>query len=384
VRLLIVSTGAGTGHNRAAAALEEAARATQPDAVVSTIDALDYGTSLLRDIYARSYILMANRIPALWGFVYTRSNDKDADSRLGRLRALIDRVNARRLLETARAFRPDAILCTHFLPASVLGNLAEERRIPLSMVVTDFDLHAMWVQPRVAHYFVAAEGVRRMVIARGIPGDRISVAGIPILDRFRNAPSRAEARRRLGFDDDRPLLLAMGGGFGRRGLAAVVEAAASVNEGGTVLAVTGRNRKVRAAIERLHGGNGRVKTYGFVENVEVLMSASNLLLSKPGGLTSAESLTMGLPMVLTSPVPGQEEQNAAFLVASGAAVRTGSTDDLRRAVGPLLGDRDRLESMARAALDAARPFASRDIVRRVLDDAQAPRAKLAGLDGADG
>jgi processive 1,2-diacylglycerol beta-glucosyltransferase len=363
MRLLIISTGAGTGHVQAAAALEEAARRDRPDVEVRNVDALDHGTQLLRDLYDRSYVLMANRIPRLWGFLYHRSETRRRRPPTARVLSFLDRHNARGLLSLVRRWRPDRIVTTHFLPASALSRYAE---VPLDVVVTDFLLHTFWLQPRVRRYYVATEDAREALVRRGIPRERIGPHGIPVSGRFLRAPSRAEARRTLSLPEDAPVVLAMGGGFGRRGLPDVVAPALASSADVRVLAVAGRNEKMKAALARRFGESGRVRILGFVDDIEVLMAAADLVVTKPGGLTTSEALTVGRPLVLTAPVPGQEERNARWLTAAGAARTAVTAPDLDACLGELLGDREQLDAMASAARRAARPDAASRIVADVL------------------
>jgi processive 1,2-diacylglycerol beta-glucosyltransferase len=363
MRLLIISTAAGTGHVQAAAALEEAARRSRPDVEVHNVDALDYGTPLLRDLYAASYVLMANRFPALWGFLYERCESDTPRPRSSRMLGRLDRLNARPLVALTRRLRPDRILCTHFLPVSALGDAT---RAPIDVVVTDFDVHSFWIQPGVRRFHVAAESVRTILERKGIDRGRASVHGIPISDRFRDPPSREGARAELGIPTDRPVVLAMGGGFGRRGLLDVVEATVGASGEAVVLAVAGRNETMRAALVRRFGGDPRVRVFRFVRRIESLMSACDVLVTKPGGLTTSESLAIGRPMLLTAPVPGQEERNARHLVATGAARTAVTPEALRTEVANLLADPTRLAVMAATARAAGRPRAAEHIVAETL------------------
>jgi processive 1,2-diacylglycerol beta-glucosyltransferase len=369
MRLLIISTGAGTGHVQAAAALEEAARRTRPGVEVRNIDALDYGTSLLRDLYERSYVLMANRIPALWGLLYERSETSKLSRNTARALGFVDRRNARQLVALVERTMPDRIVCTHFLPASALSRCA---KVPVDLVVTDFDVHSFWIQPGVRRFFVATDDLRDMIVRKGVEAERVSVHGIPISDRFLSPPSREEARKELDLPGASPVLLAMGGGFGRRGLLDVVGNALEAETGPVVLAVAGRSEKMHESLQRRFGSHPRIRIFRFVRRIEALMSAADLIVTKPGGLTSCESLAVGRPMILTAPVPGQEERNAEYLVRAGAAVTAFSPEELRSSVESMLGSPDRLAEMIAAARKAGRPRAAERIVGEVLDGLDDP------------
>jgi processive 1,2-diacylglycerol beta-glucosyltransferase len=360
MRLLIISTSAGTGHVQAAAALDEAARGAQPGTEVLNVDALDHGTPLLWALYAGSYQLMANRFPAVWGFLYEQC---ETDTWTMRTLGLLDRHNSRALGSLVRRFEPDRIVCTHFLPASVLYGQCDA---PLDLVVTDFDVHSFWIRRGVRRYYVATEDVRTILVERGVDPDIIRVSGIPISGRFACPPSREQARRDLGLAQDEPVLLAMGGGFGKRGLLDVVGAALDAGDTTGILAVAGRNEKMRAALLQRFGNDQRLRAFGFVRRIEVLMAAADIIITKPGGLTTAEALAVGRPMLLTAPVPGQEEQNARFLVGRGAAETAVTAKELVGEIRSLLTDPGKLRAMTDAARGAARPDAAARIIEEVL------------------
>jgi processive 1,2-diacylglycerol beta-glucosyltransferase len=380
MKLLIISTGAGTGHVQAAAALEEAARAERPDVEVVNVDALDYGTPFLRDLYERSYVLMANRIPGLWGFLYRRSESKKRYPRSAWFLSVLDRHNARGLLSLVRRLRPDRIVCTHFLPVSALRRFATA---PLDIVVTDFKAHAFWLQPRVRFFFVASEDVRDALVRRGIPAERIGAHGIPVSRRFVRPPDAAASRESLHMPADQPVVLAVGGGFGRRGLVDVVRATLAANPSVHVLAVAGRNKKMRDAIRQRFGSEGRLRTFGFVDDIERLMAAADVIVTKPGGLTTSEALAVGRPLVLTDPVPGQEERNARFLTEAGAALMAVTARELEERLGGLLASGDRLEAMSAAARKAGRPGAAGRIIGDVLGGGSSGRRDFVATSRTD-
>jgi len=362
MKLLIISTGSGTGHVQAAAALEEAARRAHPDVEVVNVDALDYGTHFLRHLYASSYLLMANRVPWLWGFLYSKCESEDPRTRSSWILGVLDRLGSSPLRRLVRRLRPDRILCTHFMPPSALRAL---RDAPIDVVVTDFDIHSFWIQPGVRRFYVASEALRGILARKGIDPETASVHGIPISDRFRSPPSRDAAREELGLEEDEPVVLAMGGGFGRRDLPDLVAAAAEAEVRPTVLAVSGRSESMHATLRRRFGRRDRVRVFPFVGNIEVMMAACDVLVTKPGGLTTSEALAVGRPMLLTAAIPGQEEWNARHLVGLGAARPVTTQEILRTELDALFADPAALVTMAEAARAAGRAGAAENILADV-------------------
>ncbi len=178
---MILSASAGAGHNRAAEALHECARAYYPGLETAWVDSLRYTNRLFARLYERSYAWMASYTPSLWGMIYKHAG-VDPERRLQKAVDLHDRLAYRKLMRNVEKFSPDAILCTHFLPANVL--LAKRVGVPVYVVVTDFDVHRMWINRRAAGYFVASEEVVVLLSRRGYPADRIRVTGIPIHPAF--------------------------------------------------------------------------------------------------------------------------------------------------------------------------------------------------------
>lgn len=366
-KLLILSVSAGSGHTRAAAALEEAARALHPAAEVRHVDVLSFTDPLYRASYSRGFLQLVQRAPQLYGAFY-KSTDSVGSTRFGRLmETYYDRLQFRRFARYVREFNPDVVLATHFLPVQVIATWRRaHRRFTTGLVITDFDAHAYWVQPQVDRTFVASDEVGAILAARGVAPERIVTTGIPIVGSFAHRHPRAALRRRLGLRSSTPVLLVMGGGAGVGTLVETVRVALACGPV-QVLAVAGRNEALRAKLRRLRAPAGStLTTFGFTDEVDALMAAADLVVTKSGGLTSSECLAAGLPMVVIDPIPGQEERNCDYLLEQGVAVRASSLDALRFKLQQLLGNAALRGRMRRAARRAARPDAARTIVTELL------------------
>jgi processive 1,2-diacylglycerol beta-glucosyltransferase len=363
MRILIVSASAGAGHTRAAQALEAAA---EPADEVRHVDVLDFTASAYKKAYVGSYLEMVDRAPALWGYLY-KSSDRLERSISDRFTRFFDKLNFAAFRRAVREFAPDVLLATHFLPAQIFESKRRRGRdlFPIAVVVTDFDVHAFWVQKTVDAYLVASEELRAVLAGRGILEERIFVTGIPVLPPFGVRHDAAALRALFGLTEHPHTVLLMGGGAG---VGTMLDAARAVLSAGPVqlLAVAGRNAELKRELEALEVPRvSRLLAFGFVERIWELMAVADLAVTKSGGLTTAECLAMGLPMVVRDPIPGQEERNCDFVLESGAGLRANGLASLQYKVAALMGDPPRLAAMREAAGRAGRADAAAAVLSRV-------------------
>jgi processive 1,2-diacylglycerol beta-glucosyltransferase len=368
-KILLLSVSAGAGHIRAAEAIR--AHATLYGAGVEAVhlDVMDYVPTVFRKIYTDFYIALVNRHPALWGYLYRVTDRARTDSLLQKLRRAIESLNVHSLLRKIALFEPDAIVCTHFLPAEILAGMRRSARLscPVWVQVTDFDLHRMWVHKGISGYFAANEEVAFRMRAQGIASDTIHITGIPIMPAFGQVPERDECAKELGIDPHCTTVLLMGGGAGLGRLDAVASRLLGLEADFQLIVVAGKNTEMLAALTRLAARHpGRMVPQGFTDRVERLMACADLVVTKPGGLTVSECLAMGLPMILNSPIPGQEERNADFLLEQGVALKASDAVTLEYRVGHLLQNPDKLLDMRRKARMLARPGAAGKVLDTVL------------------
>jgi processive 1,2-diacylglycerol beta-glucosyltransferase len=238
---------------------------------------------------------------------------------------------------------------------------------PVWVVVTDFDVHSLWVHPHMAGYFAASEEVAWRMADRGIAPASIHVTGIPIQPVFGESRSRAECAEELGIAPDRTTLLLMSGGAGLGGIASLAERLLRLPEDVQIVALSGRNE---ALLEQLRDISlkhpGRLFPLPFTRTVERVMAASDLAVTKPGGLTTSECLAVGLPMIVVSPIPGQEERNAEYLLENGAALTAYDAAGLEYRVRLLLREPRRLAALRDHAKALGRPGAAASILDAIL------------------
>jgi processive 1,2-diacylglycerol beta-glucosyltransferase len=377
MRILIATVTAGAGHVAAAAALEEAWQAEHPQDTIERLDLVKFFSPLHRKVVSEGYVKLVERAPELWGMVFKKTDDPKLARRLNRIQRLFPSNSRARFERHLKLFKPDAVLCTHYSPLETLGHLnrkAVRRAAPpdktkilapfVVSVVTDFEAHALWMNSSVDLYCVAAEETKARLVARGAATENIIATGIPISARFSANPNRDSVRKTLGLRDDLPVILVLSGGFGMGPVAEILTELDKVGKQFQTVVVTGRNEELRrelATVDRKHP----TLVLGFASNMHELMAIADLIVTKPGGLTSSEALAMGKPLFILNPIPGQEAANSDFLLERGAAVKINRVEDLPYRIERLLGT-PKLAEMEAAAKALGRPNAAKAICEEVV------------------
>jgi processive 1,2-diacylglycerol beta-glucosyltransferase len=382
-KVLILSASAGAGHVRAAQALERAFQADGHAAVVRHVDALEFTNKVFRTIYSKTYIEMVDKAPDVLGWLY---DALDSPWEKERRRLAWDKLNTRPFVKLLEREQPDLIVCTHFLPAEMVSWMKAKHRLacPQTIVVTDFDVHAMWLCHHYEHYFVALDETREHMIQLGIPGGKVSTTGIPIDPVFAEAKDKVAMRKQLGLAPDRTTILLSAGGFGVGPVEHIVSTLTMLERPAQVVAVCGRNAELLARMKKLATASkarrGTLVPIGYTTAMDEYMSAADVLVGKPGGLTTSEALAKGLLPVIVNPIPGQEERNSDHLLEEGAAIRCNNLPVLAWKLDRLLDDAPRVARMRQNVARLARPHAARDVVRISLalaDGRREPRSRRA-------
>ena len=380
-RVLILSVSAGTGHVRAAEALEKVFRQQPGVGEVRNVDALRFTNQLFRDFYSKLYIQLVQKAPSVLGWVY---NTTDEPWKTDRMRLMLDRLNTGPLERFIAKFKPDITVCTHFLPSEIISYLISKGKLNarLSIVVTDLDIHAMWLCRTFNRYFVALEESKVHLQALGIPEENITVSGIPIDPVFSQHEDRAKLRAEAGFDNERPLFLISGGALGVSPAAGVLDGLARLKHPAQAVIICGKKVELQAALEKqaraieaAHPGL-TFKVLGYTNEMHRWMQMADLFIGKPGGLTTAESLACGLPMIIVAPIPGQEDRNSDHLLEKGIALKCNEFTTLAYKIDGLLDDPARLQSMREKALSYGRPQAAETIVDILLNHPIMDAAKV--------
>jgi processive 1,2-diacylglycerol beta-glucosyltransferase len=338
---------------------------------VKNIDVLDYTNPLFRRLYGKAYIDMVNTMPEVLGWMYD-SLDKPWENE--RRRLALDRLNTQPLIKFLKNYNPDIAVCTHFLPAEIISWLKSKKKIdfPQAIVVTDFDAHAMWLCHHFEHYFVALDETKIHLEKLGIPPDKLTVSGIPIDPVFSQEKDKTNSREKLGLEKDKLTILVSAGGFGVGKIEHLLEALADLQTPSQIIAICGRHEELKTKLEILSReilNNVRVTfmPIGFTKEMDEYMSASDLIVGKPGGLTTSEALAKGLIFCIVNPIPGQEERNSDHLLEKGCAIKCNNLPVLAYKIDELVKDKTRFEMMKQNVKKLARPNASQTIVGKLLN-----------------
>lgn len=367
LRVLIFSATFGAGHVRAAEAIIEVIRAKQPAAEIIHLDFGEFLSKTINKVIKNTYIELIKHTPKLWGKLYYRTAKIPSHSVFQRF---INGLGRREFLQYIHSLQPDLIICTYPTVAGVLARLRQKKvlDVPLVTVVTDYAVHGHWIHPGVDLYIAGCPDVYEGLVAKGIDPRRIQVTGIPVSPKFEIEFNREEILENLGLSPNRPTFLIMGGAYGVLGGAKwVCRFLADSEVPVQSIVVCGQDEKLFKSLDQVvEEARNPVVRFGYVTNVEELMTAADIIITKAGGLTVSEALTKRLPIVVFKPIPGQEAENAVYLERIGAG-RTANTDEeLEKVLANLLHHPKELEQMRQAAAKALPGQAAERAVEHML------------------
>lgn len=369
-RLLILSASVGAGHLRAAQAVELAAGKLLPKATVKNLDILTLTNPAFRRVYGQAYLDLVNKVPHVLGYFYDRLDRAPSPARKSdRLRLAVEKFNLRPFVKFLESQRWDVIINTHFLPAEIIASLKRRGRFatPQATVTTDFETHRLWVNQPCEQYFTATDEGAMNLHHWGVPLENILCTGIPIHPVFSERKSRAACLKRQGLAGKTPVVLLLAGGFGVGPIERIFEAICDINQPLEIVVVCGRNEALRKRLDAAaRPSRHRTKVLGFTDQIDELMAAADVVVTKPGGLTTSEALARGAAIAVINPIPGQESRNSDFLLENGAAIKINNIATLPFKLGVLLGDRERLATLKKNAKALGRPRAAFDIITHLM------------------
>jgi processive 1,2-diacylglycerol beta-glucosyltransferase len=367
-RVLIFSASYGAGHLRAAEAVMEEIKRQYPGSEVIHMDWGRLISQTLNKIIKDTYLWMIKHAPQLYGKFYYDTGKISSDSTWQRF---LSRLMESVFIKYIKSVRPDLVICTYPVVAGVLARLRLKKMlaIPLVTVITDYAVHSQWIHQGVDLYIAACDDVYQDLVARGVPADRIKVTGIPISHKFTVKLNRAETAAKLGLIPDKLTYLIMGGAYGvLKDFKKMIRTFAHLPVPCQVIVVCGRNKRLYRSLDNtIKNAPNPVVRFGFVRNIEELMTVSDAIITKAGGLIVSEALSKQLPLVIYKPIPGQEEQNANFICKIGAGTAIYSLQDLNRIIKSLLVYPEKLEKMRLAAAHALPGRAAEQAVRHIFE-----------------
>ncbi len=357
-----------SGHHRASIAIERALKMLAPETEVLNINGFNYTNPILERVINRTYMSVIRRKPQIWDYLY---DNPKIFNKVQALRDFIHDMNFEKLQGLLEDFKPDAIACTQAFPCGMIADLKARNEFiknPLIGVLTDYTPHSYWIYPTIDYFIVPAEQGKERLKANGIPGEKIKVFGMPIDPRFNTRSDARLVKLSLGLDTDKPVILVMGGGGGYGPIIEMAQALDNLEEAFQIIVVTGINARLFKWLNRHKDKfSKKLIPLQFVENVNELMQISSIIITKPGGLTTAEALAKFLPMIIIYPIPGQEAKNAQFLTQIGVARQIDNIDMLGPGVSELLTNPERLSQMRQAAQNYSHPDSAIKLANLILE-----------------
>lgn len=365
--ILVLSASVGAGHMRAAQAVELAMRELLPHAHVQNVDVLTLTTAPFRKLYGEFYLDLVNKVPHVLGYFYDLlDRPRGPESKRDRIKLLLEKLNLAKFTELLRSRAWDVVVNTHFLPAEIIASMRRDGELSLPQITatTDFETHRLWVNQPCDHYTTATDEGAAYLQHWGIPRDAITVTGIPIHPVFAKPKSREACLKNQGLVGDRPIILQLSGGFGVGPIEQLLTSLLSIELPLEIAVVAGKNAAAKEKLAALPvPKQHRVKVIGFTTEIDELMCVADLVLSKPGGLTTSEVLARGAAMAIVNPIPGQESRNSDFLLENGAAIKINNVATMAGKLTALLGDPKRLTTLKANAMRLGKPQAAYDVAR---------------------
>lgn len=345
MKLLILTAATGGGHLRASRALQSYISDHSPDLEVAVVDALKSISSVLDKTVCDGYHFLATRTPKVFGQLYRKTNE---DNLLTNLMFRFSGVFSQKLIPLLEQQKPDVIISTHPFATEMISHLKRVGIVtaPLICLMTDYGPHRAWLADRVDAYVVANGDMISEMEAMGVNREKIHPFGIPVGNVFFSPGDKPALLRKLGLDPKKPTVLVMAGSFGVTNILKIYRQLVRVDLDFQVIVITGRNEKLYAAFAALIPDSPKpTKLVFFTDEVENYMHAADLLITKPGGLTVTEALACSIPLAVFDAIPGQEEENANFLLTHNMAVRLEPGEDCGETLRSLLEDSRTLDAM---------------------------------------
>lgn len=370
MKIFIVHAPAGAGHKRAAEAIKDAFDRAKTTHDVRVINSLDYTNPLFSRSYPWGYNFLVSKAPLLWAIFFYFTDFKLFQFFLRPLRQLSNVINGFGFYRFIIREKPDCVISTHFLSTDIVSNLKGLKLYSGKHItcVTDYGVHAFWIAEHVDSYVVASEYSKKELISKGIDAEKIRILGIPVQHKFTERMDREEAIKKLGLKKGFFNILLIGGGLGVGPIPALVKVISGCTCPFQLIVVCGNNEGLVKELQALVAdAKMPVKIYGFMENVNELMDVSDVMISKPGGLSLSEALVKGLPVLVASYIAGQEEKNLRFLEKNNVGIELKNVEEALQRLQALYASKDLLNSMKEKAKQLGKPSAGDDIALLALE-----------------
>lgn len=373
-KIIIFYASYGGGHLNAAKSVNEYILNNYKNFNVELIDCMKYVNKTIEKLTTAAYREAAKKAPWVWGKIYS-------DSQKGPLAHLSSRSNkimAIKLLKLLREKKPDLIISTHPFGSQMCSYLKRKNKInsKIATIMTDFAPHDQWLvgSDFTDYYFVAHDKMKNYLINQNIPASKVFVTGIPLSNRFLKKYDRKKISEEFNLNPIKKNILFFGGGefgLGKSKTFEIFENLVKNNNNMQIIAIAGKNEKMKVAFEEIVSKNNAedyVRVLEFTNKVPELMSISSLVVTKPGGMTTTESLASKLPMIIINPIPGQEEENAEFLESKGIAIWIKKDDNVTQIINNLFSNNEILRNMSENTKLLSHPNSTQNICEILLNE----------------
>ncbi len=365
-RIILMYISEVSGHRSATLAIEKALKELRPDTEILNINAFNYTNPISEKVINRIYMEVIKHTPKLWDYLY---DNPSVVKGLENIKRHVHKSNSPKLKKLFDSFNPDLVVCTQAFPCGMVADYKKTYKVnlPLVAVLTDYIPHAYWVYDTVDYYITPSEDVSARLEKKGVGAQKIRSYGIPFDHKFNQKQSSGSIFGKLKLNPKKPVVLIMGGGQGLGPIKTIVKSLEKSKHDISELIVAGTNKKLFNSLKRkVKHYKKDIHLFGFLQNIHELMRIASVIISKPGGVTTAEVLSMGLPMIIVKPIPGQEINNTNFLTHKGAAIKIDEPKEVYQIIDELLENKTKLEQLKSAALKIAKPEASMDVAKLLL------------------
>jgi processive 1,2-diacylglycerol beta-glucosyltransferase len=363
-KILILTGNYGDGHIQVANAIQDVTRMQYPEFEPVVYDLMEWTHPYINNFSRFVYLNGVKTFPQVYGYFYQKTRKSNPFSKMMKM---VFSSGVGRMIKLIKEVQPTVVVSTFPLAAAVMSKLKSYglTNIPTITIITDHTDHSSWIYPYTDQYIVGSSAVRDSLMGLGVDKDQIADTGIPIRPQFSRSYQRKEIAQKHGLDPEMPTVLVMGGGCGLIGDGySTIQALDAINQPLQLVIVCGHNEKLRMQLsEQLQNSKHRIHLTGYINYVHELMAASDVMITKPGGVTTFEAIAMELPMLLYKPIPGQEQDNARFLIKTGVAMQAETTADLSAKLSEMVSNMEILKKMK----ENTKPFHPKESIYASLD-----------------
>lgn len=368
-KIIVLYASLGGGHFKAAEGIKNYISDNYKNCDVQMIDALKYTNKIVDKIVIKSYVNMAKYSPKMWGEIYKFSEKQYSPANFSNA---VQMILSNKLLNLLEYEKPDSIISTHPFITEMVASLKKREKfdVELNVIITDYASHKFWeLKPEyVNRYFVANNEMKAGLVFNGISENKIFVTGIPVNPAFFKEYDKISIYNEFDLNPNLKTFLVFGGGeYGLSNVKDFFSGLLAVNEEIQIVAIAGKNIKTQNTFKKIASDfDKKVIVLGYTTKIPELMNIADVVISKPGGLTTTEILVSNIPFIIINPIPGQEEENARFLLNNGAAVRLYNAEKATPFFENFLNNEVRITHMKAMQKELAKPNSTRDIVEKIL------------------